>query len=112
MTDREALKEAVSALNLDRLPSDGVGLKLHRINRNDVLIACEGVLFRGGAAAVNTVLRRAAIAGRVEVDGKINDHFADVMSADGDLLETVALDAKSYASLKNKWMRCKVESHE
>lgn len=99
-----------TALHLDKLPADCVGLKLHRIDSKDRLISCEGVIFKGGVAAVNTTLRRAAIAGRVEVDGDIKDHFADCFNATGDLVETVALDAKSYASLKNKWMRCKVES--
>lgn len=98
-----------TALNLDDLPPETVGLKLHRIDRRDNLIACEGVFFRDKRPAVNTVLRRAAIAGRVDVGGKINDHFADVLDAEGSLIETVALDAKSYGSLKNKWMRCKTE---
>lgn len=96
-------------LNLDALPGETAGLKLHRIDARENLIACELMMFRGGRAAVNTVLRRAAIAGRVEVGGDIKDHFADVHDADGSLIETVALDAASYRSLKNKWMRCKTE---
>lgn len=96
---------------LDRLPEGCVGLKLHRIDAKERLIACEGVVFRGGRAAVNTVLRRAAIAGHVEVGGEIKDHFADCLEADGSWNETVALDAASYRSLKEKWMRCRVESY-
>lgn len=102
----------MGSLNLDALPDGAVGLKLHRIDSNENLLACETVIFRGGRPAVNTVLRRAAIAGRVEVGGKVEDHFADVIEAGGDWSETVALDAKSYSSLKNKWMRCKLERHQ
>jgi hypothetical protein len=99
----------VSNLNLDALPPESVGLKLHRIDGKDRLIACEGIRFANGLAAVKTTLLRGAIAGRVEVGGKIENHFADVLDDDGSLIETVALDARSYSSLKNKWMRCKTE---
>lgn len=98
-----------TAINLDLLPPETAGLKLHRIDAKENLLACELVVFRDGRPAVNTVLRRAAIAGRVEVNGKIADHFADVHDADGSLIETVALDAASYRSLKTKWMRCRME---
>lgn len=92
-----------------KLPPESVGLRLARIDSKDRLILCESIRFTGGRAAVGTVLRRAAISGRVEIDGKIEDHFADVLDDTGNLIETVALDAKSYSSLKNHWMRCKVE---
>lgn len=98
-------------LRLDLLPETAVGLKLHRIDAKERLISCEGVIFTGGRGAVNTVLRRAAIAGHVEVGGTIKDHFADILNADGSWDETVSLDAASYRSLKTKWMRCKVEHH-
>lgn len=100
-----------TALHLDKLPPESQGLRLHRIDRKERLIACELVMFRGGRPAVNTVLRRAAIAGRVEVGGSIADHFADVHDAEGSLIETVALDAKSYKSLKTRWMRCRTEPY-
>lgn len=100
-----------TALNLDALPAETVGLKLHRIDSKERLIACEAVIFRDGRPAVNTVLRRAAIAGRVDVGGTINDHFADVLDAECSIIETVALDAKSYRSLKEKWMRCRTEPY-
>lgn len=99
----------MSDMHLDRLPVDCVGLRLYRIDSRETLHACEIVIFKGGRDAVNTVLRRAVLAGRVEVGGDIKDHFADCVEADGSWSETVALDAKSYASLKNKWMRCKLE---
>jgi hypothetical protein len=31
------------------------------------------------------------------------------MDENGDMIGTVALDAKSYGVLKNRWMRCRVE---
>jgi hypothetical protein len=45
----------------------------------------------------------------VDIGGKVEDHFADVLDAAGDLLETVSLDASSYGALKNRWMRCRVD---
>lgn len=94
---------------VDKLPPESTVLKLYKIDRNDRLIPCEAVLFKGGRGAVDTVLRRAAIAGHVEIGGDIKDHFADVMDINGSIVETVALDSDSYGSLKNKWMRCKLE---
>ena len=91
------------------LPESVVGLRLARIDRNGALILCEAMRFDKGHAAVDTVLRRALISGRVEVEGKIADHFADALDGDGDIVVSVALDAKSYRALKTKWMRCKVE---
>jgi hypothetical protein len=94
------------------LSAEAVGLRLARINRKDELILCEAIRFDAGVSAVDTVLRRAAISGRVEVEGKIEDHFADVLDADGSMVATVALDRHSYSALKNHWMRCKVERFE
>ena len=91
------------------LPIEARGLRLARIDARENLILCEPVLFVDGLQAVDTVLRRATVSGRVEVDGKIDNHFADVLDENGDLIGTVALDAKSYGALKNRWMRCKVE---
>jgi len=97
----------MSGLNL---PADVVGLRLARIDRRGFLILCEAIRFVDGRAAVDTVLRRAQISGRVEVAGEVIDHFADALDAAGDIIATVALDAKSYKALKTKWMRCKVEA--
>lgn len=99
----------MSALNLEKLPPETVGLRLYRIDSKDRLWACEAVRFTDGRDAVNTTLRRAAIAGRVDVGGDIKDHFADVLDDEQDIIETVALDAASYRSLKTKWMPCKLE---
>lgn len=91
------------------LPENAAGLKLHRIGANERLMACEAVLFPGGRAAVDTVLRRAAVSGRVEIGGDIKRHFADVLDSSGSMIETIALDAESYRMLKTKWMPCLLE---
>ncbi len=95
--------------NSDALPQDAIGLKLHRMI-GERLVACETVIFKDGRRAVDTTLRRAAISGRVEVEGKLEDHWADVIvDESGTWTASVALDAKSYRSLKTHWMRCKTE---
>ena len=94
--------------NMTQLPPDATGLKLHRIDKRDNLVSCEPVQFVRGRAAVDTVLRRAAISGLVEVDGPISDYFADILNENGEWEHTVSLDARSYRALKNHWMRCKV----
>ena len=92
------------------LPLVTVGLRLARItSTKGELLFCEAIEFANRLAGVDTVLRRAALSGRVEVGGTIEDHFADVLGADGDIVETVALDRRSYSVLKNRWMRCKRE---
>lgn len=93
----------------DNLPAESVGLRLARITSKEELILCEAIRFVNGRAAVRTTLHRATLSGRVEIGGKIANHFADVLDANGDIAETVALDAKSYGALKNHWMRCKVD---
>jgi len=89
------------------IPPEATGLCLYRLTRADRLIGCEAVQFVGGRDAVDTVLRRAAISGRVEVGGDIVDHFADVLDREGSIIGQVALDRKSYAALKTRWMRCR-----
>lgn len=65
--------------------------------------------FASMRAGVDTVLRRAAISGRVTLnDGNIDRHFADVLDKDGDIVATVSLDKNSYRALKNQWMRCRI----
>jgi hypothetical protein len=91
------------------LDPTAIGLRLARIDGKDNLILCEGVKFQD-RSAVDTILRRAAISGRVEINGEIEDHFADVLDESGSIVDTVSLDRKSYSALKNRWMRCKVES--
>jgi hypothetical protein len=90
------------------MPPSAEGLRLCRIS-GEILILCERIIFSGGLNAVDTILRRAQISGRVEIGGKIDNHFADILDGNGDMVETVALDKKSYGALKNRWMRCRVE---
>lgn len=92
----------------EALPNTAVGLRLARIVGDD-LILCEAMRFDAGWNAIHTVLRRANVSGRVEIGGEVANHFADVLDDHGDIVETVALDAKSYRALKTKWMRCKVD---
>lgn len=91
------------------LPESSAVLRLGRITKNGDLILCEAMILRGGRPAIETILRRANLAGRVEIGGEIKDHLADVLDAEGDMVETVALDRKSYGAIKNRWMRCRVE---
>jgi hypothetical protein len=92
------------------LPQASAVLRLGRITKGGDLILCEAMIFNAGRSDIETVLRRAAVCWRVEVGGDIGDHLADVLDAQGDLVETVALDARSYAALKNHWMRCKIDT--
>ncbi len=97
------------------LPPETAGLRLCKIFPGDDLRLCEPVLFTKGRAAVDTVLRRAAISGgRIEVnpEGRLPDHFADIMDANCDMIGNIALDAKSFKALKDYWMRCKYETYE
>lgn len=94
------------------VPREAHGLRLCKIFPNDELRLCEAVMFQRGAGAVDTVLRRAAISGRVAVNpkGPLPDHFADIFDAKGDMIGNVALDARSFKALKDHWMRCKYET--
>lgn len=89
------------------VPDEAMGLRLYKIVKEE-LVACELVMFEH-PGAVDTTLRRAQISGRVEVGGEIKDHFADIYVDQDSWTHTVALDARSYRALKNRWMRCKIE---
>ena len=93
------------------VPDDAVALQLGKMV-GDNLVCCEAMEFRDGVKAVRLALNRASISGRVEVGGEIDKHLADVYSANGDLIETVALDKDSYRILKTRWMRCRIEKAE
>lgn len=92
------------------IPIEAKGLRLAKINSKDDLLLCEPVFFVRGYIAVEGNLRRARLSGRVEVAGKIDNHFADILDEFGMMLESVALDQNSYSALKNKWMRCKFDN--
>lgn len=99
----------MSGYRYSDLPEGAIGLRLYKIVREE-LLACEPVYFTRGRPAVDTVLRRASIAGRVEWEGEIGDYYADVLIDEyGSWDGTVALDRQSYRALKNHWMRCKLE---
>jgi hypothetical protein len=94
--------------DLEGLPSDAVGLVLCKIVGKDDLRMSEAVVFMGGRHALETTLRRAAIAGKVGPVGEAGTFFADIVNADGDQVETIKLDRKSWNSLKNKWAKCRM----
>lgn len=101
----------MSCFNLENLDPKACGLRLHRHNPKGELVSCEIVMFDIGFPAINTVLRRAGISGVVKCepfDGQM-DYFADVYIKDGNFTQSILLDRKSYAALKNHWMRCRVE---
>ncbi len=91
------------------VPKDATGLRLCKVVKGELFMS-EAVHFVRGHDAVDTVLRRAAICGKVGPVGETGDYWADFMTADDSWSETVALDRKSWNSLKNHWMRCKMES--
>lgn len=99
---------AVTAHRFERIPDEAVGLKLFRI-AGERLIACEPIRLARGRPAVICVLLRAEICGRVEVEGQIGDHFADILDDNQDIVATVALDAGSYRQLKERQLRCRLE---
>ena len=101
------------AKNLELLHPGAIGLKLYKHDARDNLIACELVLFERGLPAINTVLRRAALSGTVQVEpfDQSPDYFADVYTSPSTSEQTILLNRDSYRSLKNHWMRCRIE-HE
>lgn len=95
----------------DVLHADAAGLRLCKIFPGEHLRLCEEVQFAKGRRTVEIILRRASISGRVDVTDDLSalDLWADVMDANGNMIQHVALDAKSFKSLKNHWMRCKYD---
>ena len=93
-------------LNAEQMRT-AVDIQLHRI-KGEELLACEAVVFDGGGAAVDTALRRAAISGHVEVEGELQNHFADLHDRDGNIVCSVSLDRNSYHALKYQGARCKM----
>lgn len=91
------------------LPNNVTGLRLCKINKADELTLCEPVMFKRGRVGVDTVLRRAAVCGSVGPIGETGDFWADMLTEDGDWNDTIALDRAAWNSLKNHWMRCRVQ---
>lgn len=98
------------ATRIGVIPAGTTGIRLARIIGEDLRL-CEEVHFTRGAPAVDTVLRRARLSGRVEVDpaGPLPDYFADLLDQDGSMTGNVALDRGSFNKLKTHWMRCKYQ---
>ena len=94
------------------IPPEAVTIQLFKIVREQ-LIACDPVRFERGAAGVGVALRRAAISGHVAVGDNviIRDYFADLHDANGSTVTNVALDAKSYRMLKNRWAKTKISKY-
>lgn len=89
-----------------RVPYQTAGLRLCKMV-NEELHLYEMMMFRGGAAAIDTTLRRAELSGPVGPLGETGDYWADLLNADGDWFETVALSRGAWNILKNRWMRCR-----
>ena len=93
------------------LPPDAAGIRLCKVLRNGELVLCETIVFENGRAAVDTVLRRAAISGKVGPIEGTGDFWADLMDCEGDtIVGTIALDRKAWNAIKRKWARCKIEA--
>ena len=97
-------------IDLTDIPLNTVGLRLCKM-RGDALVLCEPVIFEHGRPAVNTVLRRAAVSGKIGPIGETGDFWADFIDAHGDWEETIALDRAAWNGLKNHWMRCRIETY-
>lgn len=89
------------------IPLGVTGIRLCKVV-NDDLRMTEVVQFERGHEGVDTVLRRAALSGRVGPMGDAGDYWADLMNANGEMEETIALDRASWNALKNHWMRCRM----
>ena len=94
----------------DQLIRDATGLRLCRIFGDGDLRLYELVTFEQGRAAVEIILRRAMICGRVEIEGDNADHFADIFIDQDSWTQTVVLDPGSFKYLKDK-MRPRVASN-
>ena len=98
------------------VPEEAVGLRLCKVPPKYDLVHYETIIFERGFKGVQTTLLRAAIAGTVGPIGKTCDPdvkygwWADFINKDGAWFDTVSLDRGSFNSLKNRWMRCKIES--
>lgn len=87
-----------------------VGLRLCKVSSKGVLRIGETVIFKGGRPAVITTLNRAALSGHV--GGGIDDdttYWADQIGENEDSIGEIRLDQGSWSSLKNRWMRCRLE---
>ena len=87
-----------------------VGLMLCKVVNDELRIA-EPVMFENGRDAVLTALNRARLSGHV--GGSIDEDtmfWADQLNSDGAPVGEIRLNRGSWRSLKNRWMRCKMQS--
>lgn len=96
---------------IENLPENAVGLRLCKMI-GERLVVSEVILFAKGRVAVDTTLRRAAISGKVGPMGETGDYWADIFVDENTWVDTIALDRNSWNSLKNRWMRCRMENAE
>lgn len=90
------------------VPDNAIGLRLCKVVKGKLHMS-EDVMFTEGRSSVNTVLRRAAVSGKVGPIGETGDFWADFLEDGYGWSETIALDRRAWNSLKNKWMPCRME---
>lgn len=96
-------------MSLSIIPSEARGLRLCKHFLNELRI-CERVMFQD-ASGVDLILRRAALSGRVAFNVPLEEHWADILDENGDIINHAALDADSFRALKGHWMRCRYERY-
>lgn len=91
---------------MNDIPKEAGGFSLCVIRRRkggEQLDVCEGVHFKGGYAAVDTLFRRAQIYGWVGKFGQsVGDGcwFADLLDASGDTLDVIPMSREAWNYLK------------
>jgi len=92
------------------IPYDADGFRLCVIRRekggDERLDITETIIFTRGAVAVDIILRRAAICGKIgEYGSSIRDdqnHWVDLMQANGDGLDVLPMSREAWNYLKRK----------
>lgn len=90
------------------VPRHTAGLRLSKRVAGRI-VTCERVRFPTGAAAIDTLLRRAAAVGTVGPRGRTGDYWAELLDSEDGLLGTIALDRNAWNGLKNRWIGCRIE---
>lgn len=98
---------------IDSIPKEACGLMLEKDTGAEELVICEPVMFERKYDGVISTLNRACLAGKIfpasEVRPSVKgDFWVTVQGEDFTDLCEIRLDKRSWNSLKNKWMRCKV----
>lgn len=92
---------------LQVIPVEARGLQLCKHFLNTLRVT-EKIMFtdHGG---VELTLRRAAISGQVSFNTPLEEHWADILDEQGDIIGHASLDANSFKALKGHWMRCRYQ---